>query len=168
MALGAPHHACSVPPPLWHGLSSVPALPRGGPDGAGRLGTLRRRGQATGLSAPASGARTRRLQSRRPRRPLAMPHIGASVHTTLLMPGAYARAPLCDRFEGLDWARGPSCSSLLRAASWQRHSSAASRLLGQARWLLGCSPLSALGRSARAAQEPSRRGLCTKRAVIKL
>ena len=33
---------------------------------------------------------------------------GASVHTTLLMPGAYARSPLCERFEGMDWARGPS------------------------------------------------------------
>ena len=30
------------------------------------------------------------------------------MHTTLLMPGAYARSPLCDRFASLDWARGPS------------------------------------------------------------
>ena len=30
------------------------------------------------------------------------------MHTTLLMPGAYARRPLCDRFQGMDWARGPS------------------------------------------------------------
>ena len=33
---------------------------------------------------------------------------GAAVHTTLLMPGAYARNPLCDRFATMDWARGPS------------------------------------------------------------
>ena len=48
------------------------------------------------------------------------------MHTTLLMPGAYARRPLCDRFLGMDWARGPSGVAFVYgdANDWMERSAA--------------------------------------------
>ena len=42
------------------------------------------------------------------------------------MPGAYARRPLCDRFLGMDWARGPSGVAFVYgdANDWMERSAA--------------------------------------------
>ena len=51
---------------------------------------------------------------------------GATVHTTLLMPGAHGRAPLSGRFSGLDRLRGPSWVAFIYgdANDWMDRSAA--------------------------------------------